>query len=822
MQHSVSTSVVLPAPTTFDLINGVAVATNVAPSPAPVAGQVEWAYIVKIVDTHGKTFEYMVGVPDGTTEINFNVLPRYYETKPPLFGAGPQGIPGSAATVTVGTVSSGPTPSVTNTGTNKDAVLNFTLAKGDKGDTGVGVTTHYLGKMFTDAPSTYPVGISVGLYRTSDGWPTDGSAGHVNVATFLNATFTTGYQLITGYLSGKLLQYRVTASASTWGPLMAAASDALASPLLNGLMPALDKAKLDGATPLNAGVLSLVRRNSSGGYNSTDPIDPYNVANKRYVDSAVVGVQTVETPEMYGAVGDGATDDSDAIENAINANLTTGKRVLFASNRIYRITRPIISRVPTLGEKLSVDIGSTGSTPATITMDNNGHRHFEFAGAEFAPTTLTQTVKLQRRGWPVQSSSSFSEGMLMSVISSLPWFYDPRPETSDARISELHRVAGKEGSTLLTEAPSVDGYNTTSATVEVFPIQPIQVFVRNLKLTRPKPAQVAADADLTYVGIRVDFAVDSVIEDLIVENACSVGIQYRRSYNSVSRNNIIRGTNAYGSGYAFTLQGCSYSRIEGAYITETRRATDVTVWGKIISRHCTVDSNTYVGGGKNVRGNWMGWDPVTGADGTRNGGFGSHGVSDHTIVRNNLTTDCWEPYVVRGSNNIYENNTHIGNTRVAVFGLDSGGGTNVINGNKVLAGWLGTDKYASLANVERARDFLRLGNGLHDNSRVIVTDNYAEVETAFILTGNRLGSTSKFVRFLSVSNNQVSFASTLAAPGVLLDNPSGVLEAIGSGRYWTVGPNRLQHDGFSPTQTTRDINISGAKVLDYSTSGATT
>ena len=47
---------------------------------------------------------------------------------------GPKG--DTALSVTVGTVSEGTTASVTNSGTNKDLVLNFVIPKGEKGDTG--------------------------------------------------------------------------------------------------------------------------------------------------------------------------------------------------------------------------------------------------------------------------------------------------------------------------------------------------------------------------------------------------------------------------------------------------------------------------------------------------------------------------------------------------------------------------------------------------------------------------------------------------------------------------------------------------------------
>lgn len=49
---------------------------------------------------------------------------------------GLQGVQGEAGTIEVGTVKSGTTPSVTNVGTSSNAVLNFVLPKGDKGVNG--------------------------------------------------------------------------------------------------------------------------------------------------------------------------------------------------------------------------------------------------------------------------------------------------------------------------------------------------------------------------------------------------------------------------------------------------------------------------------------------------------------------------------------------------------------------------------------------------------------------------------------------------------------------------------------------------------------
>ena len=52
---------------------------------------------------------------------------------------GDKGDDGKSATVTIGTVTAGETPSVTNTGTATEAVLNFVLPKGTDGRDGVGI-----------------------------------------------------------------------------------------------------------------------------------------------------------------------------------------------------------------------------------------------------------------------------------------------------------------------------------------------------------------------------------------------------------------------------------------------------------------------------------------------------------------------------------------------------------------------------------------------------------------------------------------------------------------------------------------------------------
>lgn len=271
-----STSLVLPAPTTIDLVDGEGTATNVYPTPAPVEGQIEWAYRVKVTDRHSKSFEWMVGVPDVTGTVEFTSLPKYYETRPPAFGKGDKGDPGTAATVAVGTVAEGGSASVTNSGTSTDAVLDFVLPEGPQGPPGVGVPTggtalqyvrknsgntdtewatlskasvglsnvdntsdtnkplstpqkSYIdghdsapdgNKLASDLPSSYKNGYYVTLGQVSNGWPAPSEDQNFVIVSTSKARSNNGgvLQWVTAYNDPNApIMYRISRSNNTWG-----------------------------------------------------------------------------------------------------------------------------------------------------------------------------------------------------------------------------------------------------------------------------------------------------------------------------------------------------------------------------------------------------------------------------------------------------------------------------------------------------------------------------------------------------------------------------------------------------------------------------
>lgn len=86
----------------------------------------------------------------------------------PTGPTGPQGDTGKAATISVGSVTSGDTAAVTNSGTESDAVLDFILPKGDKGDPGPQGPTGETGSTGPQGEPGKAATIKIGTVTTGD------------------------------------------------------------------------------------------------------------------------------------------------------------------------------------------------------------------------------------------------------------------------------------------------------------------------------------------------------------------------------------------------------------------------------------------------------------------------------------------------------------------------------------------------------------------------------------------------------------------------------------------------------------------------------
>lgn len=376
--HTLTSTAVLPTPTKVDLIAGQATFSQVVPTPAPVNGEIAWAYKVLIRDRHGNSWEYLVGVPDAVPAINFNVLPRYFETKPPAFGVGPAGPAGTAATIAVGTTTSGATPNVVNRGTSTAAILDFTLQKGDKGDTGAaGSGVNYNSNAtFAAPPSSYSLGVTYTNGQTANGWP-------LNFLLVATEKLVTGRakQTITNILNNTH-QLRTEINGDLWGPFREIAYADLATPLLNGIMPATDKAKLDNFTlatnsktstalastyptgfstvqvqasdgwpvTTTGNVVTVKTTAGNGGaaqwvypiggdprYRIADASGAWGTFTTLLTPSYVTGRSYLNVRD-FGAVGDGVADDTSAITSALAAALAANVALMWPAGSYLATT----------------------------------------------------------------------------------------------------------------------------------------------------------------------------------------------------------------------------------------------------------------------------------------------------------------------------------------------------------------------------------------------------------------------------------------------------------------------------------------------------
>lgn len=123
---------------------------------------------------------------------------------------GDKGDPGDAATINVGTVTSGTVASVTNSGTTSAAVFDFVLPKGDKGDTGDGLTaeSEHSGSNTIVSIKNATTQTVVDTFNVPDGVPGATGVGIASIAKTATAGLVDTYTIT--YTDGTSTTFTVT------------------------------------------------------------------------------------------------------------------------------------------------------------------------------------------------------------------------------------------------------------------------------------------------------------------------------------------------------------------------------------------------------------------------------------------------------------------------------------------------------------------------------------------------------------------------------------------------------------------------------------
>ena len=130
---------------------------------------------------------------------------------------GAQGTPGASATIAVGTVTGGATASVTNVGTENDAIFDFVLPKGDKGDTGDSLTANssHSGTNTTVNILNASTSALVNSFQVPDGAQGPSGNGIASVVKVGTSGLIDTYQI--NFTDGTTFTYQVTNGADGQG-----------------------------------------------------------------------------------------------------------------------------------------------------------------------------------------------------------------------------------------------------------------------------------------------------------------------------------------------------------------------------------------------------------------------------------------------------------------------------------------------------------------------------------------------------------------------------------------------------------------------------
>jgi hypothetical protein len=499
----------------------------------------------------------------------------------------------------------------------------------------------------------------------------------------------------------------------------------------------------------------------------------------------------------FGAVGDGLTDDAAAIRAAITE--AAGRTVLFDSNKKYLIKSAITHN----GD---VFLKSNGANKAIIFQNGQLFDSLVFNAEPIAPSkTLAASMQRGNRGWKLNNITGIAVGMLMEVKSSASWYYDPRPTTTDARKSELHRVASIDGNTVYTEDRANDGYNLTTETVEITFINPINVHIENLTIQCVLPATPFTSVK---TALTVTYASEARFLDVDTIDSASQGIMLIGCYNPKIVGGKSVGQIDTKSGYGVHIWGCSNTIISERRSWGCRIGIDIG--GKqIISRDTLIEKCTVTGGG--VASNGIAF--IFDEDGKETNlisqkGFTTHGAVDHIKYVNNTVTDLYEGFNTIARNISYFDNFFLGRFR---FGINiAGTGENFwIRNNRSYDGWSNQkdgSTYSGTIDVNQRRldYFLTISNTVQN---VLVDSNDMQVERRFVRIFGNPGTR------IRITNNTVEFASKNPDEQLALINTNA--DDIATVSDWIISDNFYTRIGGNfPVALTKNIILKNCIVSD--------
>jgi Pectate lyase superfamily protein len=299
------------------------------------------------------------------------------------------------------------------------------------------------------------------------------------------------------------------------------------------------------------------------------------------------------TPEQFGALGNGASNDTTAFQNAVNEAISTKQALRLKAGATYLIS----SSISINGD---IKIVTDGKPNATIKSNSQTFIPLTATGTIVATRTLSADVSANQNYATLNSTTGAQRGDIAIFRSNRVWHFDPRTDGVVSQVNKIHEVSG---TTIHLEDQHIESYDISAETVEVDIIRPIRISIEGVSIVATKASEGSSS---NIVGIQAYHLTDSKIEDVHIQDCQGAGISLRDSYNVVVRDSTTDGTNYLASGYGVQFVGVAHGLAERVKSTNCRRGVDVSGLAHV-STYCKVKNCIMTNSGKDSEGDRYGW-----------------------------------------------------------------------------------------------------------------------------------------------------------------------------------------------------------------------
>ena len=348
------------------------------------------------------------------------------------------------------------------------------------------------------------------------------------------------------------------------------------------------------------------------------------------------------TFEQYGAVGDGITDDRDAIYNALNSGL----EVTGTKGKVYYIGSSI--------EITGKDINVIGNN-CIFLFDNVANTKFNGTADVF--DFLNVNTSVDDTYFEVVDPTGFIAGALISVTTDedYSWAYHP---TDNYHMGELHEIESIAGNKIYIKDKVWHDWVVGVQIIKVYQFIPITVLMTGVIFKYETPQDL--------VGLTISYAKNNILDGVIMHDAQTIGIMFHYCYNNIFRNGTVNGANSFvGSGYGLRFQCCNISEVYNSSFHRNWKSIESSSspptaydYGRFPNRNLIVRNNYGCGCGMASNGQTL-------------YAIGSifvntHSTSQNVIVKENIIDNFYTAFNSVGVDSEFYENTITGNTQHAI------------------------------------------------------------------------------------------------------------------------------------------------------------